>query len=93
MLPPPVKGPPLRRILKAIAKAMLEAEVRTRLGELEHAPLGFIVRAAGARHRELKAAGRDWTEDDLQNFVEVLLPAAIERADAHAATLEQGAPR
>ncbi len=84
MFPPPVKGPPLRRILKELAKLVLFAEIRGRLEELSHEPIGFVARAMGQRHRELKASGREWGEEEIQDFLDVHLPAALSAAEQHA---------
>ncbi len=84
MFPPLVKGPPVGRILKELVKLVLYAEMRSRLDALQEQPIGFIARAVGARNAELKAEGKEWGDAEVQNFIDVHLPAALDAAEEHA---------
>ncbi len=65
------KGPPpLRALARAVVGELLKEEVRDRCMRLEKEPLGYLIKAGIARDRAIKAQGREWTEDDLSEFLD-----------------------
>lgn len=79
---PPVggRGAPPWRLLARIGTRIVAAEVRERLQRLREEPAGFVARALGERHREIREEGRSWTEADVEKFLDEDLPIALEDA-------------
>ena len=84
MFPPLTKGPPVGRIMLEVVKLVFFAELRDRCERFGHEPGGFVLKAAIERNKELKAQGKEWGDPELEDFLHVRLPQALEDAEQHA---------
>lgn len=67
--------------LKNVARRILEEEARDRVGKIAQTPLGHIVADVMRRNAAIKAAGREWNVEDIENFADDLR-ATVARARA-----------
>ena len=86
MLPPPVKGSSVKflRILTTVAREVFLAKAREVIDDLEHEKAGFAYHALKDRMRELEESGKPWTDEVLDDFMKIRLPAALKAQEAHA---------